>query len=668
MSLSNTTTSPLRHADRFFIGGEWVAPSLGCHHRRDRFGNRGALLQRGRGPGSRHGEGRRRGPPGVRRRSLASDDPRPAGGVSAQPGCRAGSPGRRHRADLAARVRSAPPDRPRRGEGAAGTFDFYAGLADTFEWEQEAQPSRPGFGLLVREPVGVVGAIIPWNGPLGLISYKIAPALIAGCTVILKSSPEAPGEGYLVAEVAEEIGMPPGVLNVVTADRQVSELLVRDPRVDKITFTGSTAAGRRIASLCGERIARCTLELGGKSAAVVLDDADLGLTAARLAQAECMLTGQVCSSLTRIVVTQHRHDELVEALVGAFSQVRVGNQFDPDSQMGPLAVRRQRDRVLGYIEKGVAEGATLATGGGRPAHLEKGWFVEPTVFANVENSRRSPGRRSSVPVLSVIPAKDERDAVAIANDTIYGLNASVFTDRRRPGPGGRRRSCAPAPSGTIRSVPTSASPSVASSSRASVARVEPRVCSRSSRPRRSSWRSARPPMPGDDGAMDGPSWVQNQSREGRSPSTTLGSVCPTSNAPGASTRACSDSATGGSWTCPMPGAVALLQLPAAGGSHGGLPGQRAAFVHRSSSLSPTPGSSPTPRRVMNDLGLTHLSVAVDDIAATLEKVGTHGGEILEDTDMGGRAIMIRDPDGQLIELTTFGFRAMRPPWPDPSTL
>ena len=299
-----------------------------------------------------------------------------------------------------------------------------------------AQPSSPGFGLLVREPVGVVGAIIPWNGPLGLIGYKIAPALIAGCTVVLKSSPEAPGEGYLVAEVAEEIGLPPGVLNVVTADRQVSELLVRDPRVDKITFTGSTAAGRRIASLCGERIARCTLELGGKSAAVVLDDSDLEMTARRLAQAECMLSGQVCSSLTRIVVSQHRHDELVEALVDQFSQVRVGNQFDPDSQMGPLAVSRQRDRVLGYIEKGVAEGATLATGGGRPKHLDKGWFVEPTVFSNVENTQTIAREEIFGPVVSVIPAKDERDAVAIANDTIYGLNASVFTndaDRARRG-------------------------------------------------------------------------------------------------------------------------------------------------------------------------------------------------------------------------------------------
>ncbi|HVT75437.1 MAG TPA: aldehyde dehydrogenase family protein, partial [Acidimicrobiales bacterium] len=164
------------------------------------------------------------------------------------------------------------------GLGAQSTFNYYAGLANTFAWEERATPSAGGkFGLLVREPVGVVGAIIPWNAPLGLIANKVAPALIAGCTVVLKASPEAPGEAYVVAEAAEAIGLPPGVLNVLTADREVSELLVRDPRVDKITFTGSTAAGRRIASICGERIARCTLELGGKSAAVILDDMDLGV-------------------------------------------------------------------------------------------------------------------------------------------------------------------------------------------------------------------------------------------------------------------------------------------------------------------------------------------------------------------------------------------------------
>jgi acyl-CoA reductase-like NAD-dependent aldehyde dehydrogenase len=316
----------------------------------------------------------------------------------------------------------------------AGRFDYYAGLADTFPFEAPAQPSVGPFGLLIREPVGVVGAIIPWNGPLSMIAAKVAPALLAGCTIVLKPSPEAPGESYLLAEAAEAVGLPAGVLNVVTADRDVSELLVRDPRVDKITFTGSTAAGRRIASLCGERIARFTLELGGKSAAVLLDDADLGAAAKTLARAECYLSGQVCSSLTRIIVTRSRHDELVDALADRFGSVRLGDPFDGTSQMGPLATDRQRDRVLGYIEKGVADGATLATGGGRPADRDRGWYVEPTVFANVDNSSTIAQEEIFGPVLSVIPADDEDHAIELANDTIYGLNASVFTsdvDRAR---------------------------------------------------------------------------------------------------------------------------------------------------------------------------------------------------------------------------------------------
>jgi aldehyde dehydrogenase (NAD+) len=322
----------------------------------------------------------------------------------------------------------------RSAAGTAGAFDYYADLAQSFPFEEEAQPTMGEFGLLVREPVGVVGAIIPWNAPIGLITYKLAPALLAGCTVVLKCSPEAPGDAYVVAEIAEAIGLPAGVLNVVTADREVSELLVRDARVDKITFTGSTAAGQRIASICGARIARCTLELGGKSAALILDDMDLNEAASTLARAECTLSGQVCSSLTRIVVTRGRHDDLVAALASAFSKVRVGDPFDPATEMGPLVSSRQRDRVEGYIAKGVDQGAVLVTGGGRPKGLDRGYYVEPTVFANVDNSSAIAQEEIFGPVLSVIPADDEDHVVATANDTIYGLNASVFTkdvDRAR---------------------------------------------------------------------------------------------------------------------------------------------------------------------------------------------------------------------------------------------
>ena len=313
-------------------------------------------------------------------------------------------------------------------ERAAAEWEYYASLAETFPFEEAVQPTAGGeFGLLVREPVGVVAAIIPWNGPVASITHKAAPALLAGCTVILKSAPEAPGEGLIMAEIAEEIGLPPGVFNAVVADREVSELLVTDPRVDKIAFTGSTPAGRRIASLCGERIARYSLELGGKSAAVILEDADMEQAASTLAAAECLVSGQVCASLTRIVVPRRRHDEFVDALAASFSQKRVGDPFDPKSEMGPLCSERQRDRVEGYIAKGREQGATLVTGGGRPADLGRGYYVEPTVFGNVENDHVIAREEIFGPVLVVIPARDETDAVRIANDTIYGLNASVFT-------------------------------------------------------------------------------------------------------------------------------------------------------------------------------------------------------------------------------------------------
>jgi len=310
----------------------------------------------------------------------------------------------------------------------ASTIRFHAGLAKTFAWE-EPRVSADGLrAKLVREPVGVVGAIIPWNAPNALMAYKTAAALIAGCTVIVKASPEAPASAYLLAEICEEIGLPAGVFNFVTADREVSERLVRNPGVDKISFTGSTAAGRRIGSICGERIARCTLELGGKSPAVILDDYDVDKAAKSLAQSARFLTGQVCSSLTRLIVSKGRHDAFVDALAGRFGAVKVGNPFDASTEMGPLAMARQRDRVESYIAVGRQEGACLASGGGRPAHLDRGYFIEPTVFGNVDNGSTIAREEIFGPVLSVIPAESEEQAIEIANDTIYGLNASVFTN------------------------------------------------------------------------------------------------------------------------------------------------------------------------------------------------------------------------------------------------
>jgi acyl-CoA reductase-like NAD-dependent aldehyde dehydrogenase len=311
----------------------------------------------------------------------------------------------------------------------AQTWDYYAGLADTYPFVERHTPTAPGLvGALVREPVGVVAAIVPWNGTPAIISAKSAPALLAGCTVVLKASPEAPGTAYIMAEICEKVGLPPGVFNVVTADREVSELLVRHPGIDKVTFTGSSAAGRRIAAICGERIARCTLELGGKSAAVILDDYDIEHAAKTIAGDAVFLTGQVCCSLTRIVVPRSRHDAMVDALSANFAAVKVGDPFDAATQMGPLAMSRQRDRVESYIAKGKAEGATLAAGGARPAHLNRGYFIEPTVFCNVDNKSTIAQDEIFGPVLSVIPADSEADAFDIANDTIYGLNNSVFTN------------------------------------------------------------------------------------------------------------------------------------------------------------------------------------------------------------------------------------------------
>lgn len=307
-------------------------------------------------------------------------------------------------------------------------YDFYANLAESFAWEEVHRTREAPFGMLVREPVGVVAAIVPWNGPPMLAALKVAPALLAGCTVVLKASPEAPSACYAIAEIAEKIGLPKGVINVITADREVSELLVRHPGVDKVTFTGSSAAGKRIASICGERIARCTLELGGKSAAVIMDDIDLGEVAAGIAQNASFMTGQVCAALTRVIVPRNRHDDFVDALAGEFRRIKVGDPLQEGSMMGPLAMARQRERVEGYIARGVAEGAQLVTGGGRPAEMNRGYFIEPTVFAKVDNASTIAQEEIFGPVVSVIPADSEDAALDIANDTVFGLSGAVYTN------------------------------------------------------------------------------------------------------------------------------------------------------------------------------------------------------------------------------------------------
>jgi aldehyde dehydrogenase (NAD+) len=307
--------------------------------------------------------------------------------------------------------------------GGTAWFDYYADLADTFPAEERVHPGATVF----REPVGVVAAIAPWNNPYGIMTGKIAPALLAGCTVVMKPAPETPVEAHLIVEAAEEIGLPPGVLNLVPAGREAADHLVRRPGVDKVSFTGSVAAGQRIGSVCGDRLARFTLELGGKSAAVVLDDYDLESAAETLVRTITMSTGQVCATLSRVVVAEHRADALAEAIRERFAALRIGDPFDPATDMGPLSMARQRDRVESYIEVGRAEGATLAYGGGRPRGLERGYYVEPTLFTEVKPGMRIAQEEIFGPVLSLLTFRDVDEAVAIANDSVFGLYGAVFT-------------------------------------------------------------------------------------------------------------------------------------------------------------------------------------------------------------------------------------------------
>ncbi len=284
-------------------------------------------------------------------------------------------------------------------------------------------------GTLYRRPVGVVGAIIPWNAPLFLTLLKIVPALTVGCTVVVKAAPETPLDAYQLADACAEAGFPPGVVSVLVGDRDAGRALVEHPGVDKIAFTGSTATGRWIMGRLAERIGRVTLELGGKSAAVVLDDVDLDAVLQTLSDRMTMLSGQICVSLSRILVPRGRHDEIAQALADTIASQKVGDPLDPDTVMGPLVSARHRERVQGYIDLGRAEGARPILGGsGRPpAGLDRGWYVEPTLYADVGNHFRIAQEEIFGPVWCVIPYDDDDQAVRLANDSIYGLAGAVFT-------------------------------------------------------------------------------------------------------------------------------------------------------------------------------------------------------------------------------------------------
>jgi betaine-aldehyde dehydrogenase len=309
---------------------------------------------------------------------------------------------------------------------AMSAFQHYAGAADKFTW-RDIRDGVYGQTMVVREPIGVVGAVTAWNVPFFLAANKLGPALLAGCTIVLKPASETPLSVFAMAEMFAEAGLPEGVLSIVPGGPETGRALTSNPELDKYTFTGSSAVGKEIAKIAAENLKACTLELGGKSAAIILEDADLDSTLPMLVFSGLMNTGQACVGQTRILAPRSRYDEVVEKLSAAVAAMPVGRSDDAGAMIGPLISEKQRERVEGYIKKGVDEGARLVTGGGRPEGLDDGWFVQPTVFADVDNSMVIAQEEIFGPVLAVIPYETEEDAIRIANDSVYGLAGSVYT-------------------------------------------------------------------------------------------------------------------------------------------------------------------------------------------------------------------------------------------------
>ncbi|HEY1634401.1 MAG TPA: aldehyde dehydrogenase family protein [Acidimicrobiales bacterium] len=314
-----------------------------------------------------------------------------------------------------------------------GALRYPAKLIDEFAWETDlpdapGQSGEPNTRQVWKEPVGVVGAIVPWNFPFEVTLNKLGQALATGNTVVLKPAPDTPWNATRIGRlVVERTDIPPGVLNVVTSsDHLVGEELTLSPKVDMISFTGSTAVGKRIMEKGAATLKRVFLELGGKSATIVLDDADF-TTALMVGMAVCFHAGQGCAIPTRMLLPRSRYEEGVELLKQYLGAAPYGDPQRPDVMMGPLISAKQRDRVLGYIEKGVKEGATLALGGGRPKDYPNGWYVEPTLFTDVDNSMTIAQEEIFGPVLVAIPFDDDDDAVRVANDSLYGLSGGVFS-------------------------------------------------------------------------------------------------------------------------------------------------------------------------------------------------------------------------------------------------
>jgi aldehyde dehydrogenase (NAD+) len=306
----------------------------------------------------------------------------------------------------------------------AMSFSSMARIVGQFPWEEEL-----GNSLIVREPVGVVGAITPWNYPLHQVAAKVAPAIAAGCAVVVKPSEVTPLSAFLLAEIIDSVGLPPGVFNLVTGmGPVVGEAIVAHPGVDMVSLTGSTRAGRRVAALAAETVKRVGLELGGKSANVILDDADFQ-AAIPPGVDRCMLnSGQTCTALTRMLVPRERLAEAEAIAKAELEQARLGHPFDPDTTLGPMVTREHRETVLDYIRKGIDEGARLVTGGPEPVEgIERGWFVRPTIFSDVKPDMTIAQEEIFGPVLAILPYDDEEEAIAIANDSMYGLSGGVWS-------------------------------------------------------------------------------------------------------------------------------------------------------------------------------------------------------------------------------------------------
>ncbi|MFI1978903.1 aldehyde dehydrogenase [Streptomyces wedmorensis] len=308
---------------------------------------------------------------------------------------------------------------------AVATFGATLAVAAGQATEEE-RPGLTGPLLIRREPVGVVAAVTPWNVPQLTIAGKLAPALLAGCTVVLKPSPETPLDAYLLAEVCEAAGLPEGVLSVLPADRETSAYLVAHPDIDKVAFTGSVGAGKQIMAAAARNLTRVTLELGGKSAAILLEDADLDAALPNLVMGAFANSGQACVALTRVLAPASRYDEIAAKLTAAVASLRVGDPSDPATQIGPMVTEQQRQRNLDYIRIGQDEGAKLLTGGGIPEGLGTGWYIEPTLFGDVDNGMRIAQEEIFGPVICLIRYEDEADAVRIANESPYGLAGTVW--------------------------------------------------------------------------------------------------------------------------------------------------------------------------------------------------------------------------------------------------